>query len=267
MPLTRSWTPQELLVALNIYAKLPFGQFDKGNPVIIDVAQKLGRTPSSVGMKLCNFASLDPALKARGRKGLEGASKLDREVWAEFQAQPEIVAAKSEEAIRELFNVKEGAQFDLVKGVGVQITPKKVPLPPTGETTRETTVMVRRGQQFFRQMVLNAFESQCCITGIAIRELLVASHIKPWNGFPESRLDIQNGLCLSRIHDAAFDAGMISFDPNYRLIVSPKLLKSQNPTIQHSFQTFVGQPIRLPHSSLKPKLEFLQFHRETIFQA
>jgi len=73
------WTREHFLIALNLYCKLPFGKLHKGNPLIIEVAQKMGRTPSSLAMKLCNFASLDSVQQARGIKGLAGATKQDRE--------------------------------------------------------------------------------------------------------------------------------------------------------------------------------------------
>lgn len=52
------WTREHLLIALNLYCKLPFGKFHRLNPIIIAVAQKMGRTPNSLAMKLSNFASL-----------------------------------------------------------------------------------------------------------------------------------------------------------------------------------------------------------------
>jgi putative restriction endonuclease len=55
----RNWTRDELLVALNIYRKLPFGKLDARNPVVKDIAAHLQRSANSVAMKLCNFASLD----------------------------------------------------------------------------------------------------------------------------------------------------------------------------------------------------------------
>jgi hypothetical protein len=57
----RTWSRDELVVAMNLYCKLPFGQLHQRNPVIIALAEKLGRTPGSVAMKLCNLASLDPS--------------------------------------------------------------------------------------------------------------------------------------------------------------------------------------------------------------
>jgi putative restriction endonuclease len=80
----RKWTRDELVVALNLYHKLTFGQLHARQPAIVALAQKLERGSNSVAMKLCNFASLDPALKLRGIKGLEGASALDRSMWNEF---------------------------------------------------------------------------------------------------------------------------------------------------------------------------------------
>jgi hypothetical protein len=56
-----------------------------------------------------------------------------------------------------------------------------------------------------------------------IRELLIASHILPWAKHPEYRLNLRNGLCLSRLHDAAFDAGLIAFDDKRRLLISRQL--------------------------------------------
>ena len=70
---------------LHLYARIPFGQQHARNPLVIELAGVLGRTPSSVAMKLNNFTSLDPHEAARGVKGLEGASALDAEVWAEFE--------------------------------------------------------------------------------------------------------------------------------------------------------------------------------------
>lgn len=74
----RLWTRDELLLATNLYCKLPFGQLHKGNPAIIELAGLLHRTPSPVALKLANFASLDSSL---ARAGMSNASHLDRQVW------------------------------------------------------------------------------------------------------------------------------------------------------------------------------------------
>jgi putative restriction endonuclease len=64
------------------------------------------RTPGSLAMKLSNLASLDPKLQARGIVGLQGASNLDKEVWAEFEENRDAMVLASEEAMRELFDAR-----------------------------------------------------------------------------------------------------------------------------------------------------------------
>jgi putative restriction endonuclease len=265
MPARKPWTRDELLVLLNLYEKIPFGHFDQAQPVIRDMAKRLDRTPGSVAMKLCNLASLDPAVKARGRKGLTGASNLDREMWADFQARRNILAPQSEEAFHNLFAAQETDEVELVKDVGVRV--RKTPTAPEGPTEVTAGVNVRRGQQFFRQMVLNAFDGQCCVTGVHVRDLLIASHILPWKPFPKERLDPQNGLCLSRLHDGAFDCGLITFDEKYQLVLSKELRKHlPQPTIEYNFAGFAGKQIRLHSKMLPPKQEYLSYHRKTIFR-
>src|ERR1700712_2012490 len=103
----KQWTRDELLIALNVYHKLTFGQLHARQPVIIELAKKLGRGANSLAMKLCNFASLDPALKLRGIKGLPSTSVLDRTVWTEFHADLNETVPASEGALRTLFGVND----------------------------------------------------------------------------------------------------------------------------------------------------------------
>ncbi|PYY13344.1 MAG: hypothetical protein DMG60_22175 [Acidobacteria bacterium] len=94
----RDWTRDELLACFNFYCRTPFGKFHRNNPDIIRLAEALDRTPSAVAMKLGNFASFDPAHQSRNVKGLANASRLDRAVWEEFNANPNLLAQQSEEA-------------------------------------------------------------------------------------------------------------------------------------------------------------------------
>lgn len=116
-------------------------------------------------------------------------------------------------------------------------------------------------------MILNAFDGKCGITGIPIRELLVASHIRPWSKFPADRLDERNRLCLSRLRDAAFDRGLITFDEDRRLVLS-KRLKDHLPqqALVNNFVVYEGCDLRLPPQTLGPKTEFLEYHRKKIFR-
>jgi len=254
------WTREHFLIALNLYCKLPFGKLHKGNPIIIEVAQKMGRTPSSLAMKLCNFASLDPVQQARGKKGLPGATKRDREMWNEFQHGLNTLAPDSEQLLHDLFTEDENSEVDFLQRDKVKL------ITPTGPTETQATVKVRRGQQFFRQAILNAYAIRCCISGINAPRLLVASHIKPWGKFPEHRLNPRNGLCLSSLHDAAFDVGLITLDEKLRVILSKHLRHFfPNPALEQNFSPYEGTAIRLPDKLAEPDDTFLEYHREHVF--
>ena len=247
---------------LNVYHKLTFGQLDARQAVVIALAEKLGRGANSVAMKLCNLASLDPALKLRGIRGLPGASALDRATWQEFHEDLNETVPASEEALRTLFGAKSGNDLEVLPKVGIRVRKS----PPQGETEVFTNVKVRRGQQYFRNAVLNHFGGRCAVTGMPMRELLVASHILPWRSHPAERLNVLNGISLSRLHDAAFDVGLISFDSGYRLILSPKL-KRELPqrSIAENFGAYAGELLIVPADAAFPKEEFLAEHRASVF--
>lgn len=254
------WTREHFLIALNLYCKLPFGKLHKGNSMIIQAAEKMGRTPNSLAMKLCNFAALDPVQQARGIRGLPGATKQDRAMWNEFHAHFSELGTESEQLLHDLFTNDETKEVDFLTRDKVRL------ISPTGSTETHATVKVRRGQQFFRQTVLTAYDVRCCISGINIPRLLVASHIKPWGKFPAERLNPRNGLCLSSLHDAAFDAGLITLDERLNVVLSKRLRNFfPQPALEQNFVSFEGKPIRLPEKLAEPDEAFLRFHREEIF--
>lgn len=91
---------------------------------------------------------------------------------------------------------------------------------PERETERQAVVAARRGQGVFRAL-LDAHWTTCAVTGCATRALLRASHIQPWRDCDNrQRLDPFNGLLLTAHLDAAFDAGLISFADDGRLLVN-----------------------------------------------
>ena len=257
------WTHDELLVALNLYHKLTFGQLHARQPVIILVAEKLGRGANSLAMKLCNLASLDPALKLRGIKGLEGASALDREAWSKFHRDLNETVPASEDALRHLLGVPPDSELEVLPKEGVRVRK----CPATGATETVATVKLRRGQEYFRDAVLNNFGGRCGVTGLGVRELLIASHILPWGTHTAERLNVRNGLCLSRLHDAAFDRGLIAFDDRLRLLLSPRLKSELSQrAVSENFGAYAGQPLCLPDDAALPELAFLSEHRAKIFR-
>src|SRR5690606_31017441 len=121
--------------------------------------------------------------------------------------------------------------------------------------------------EYFRNAVLNNFGGRCGVTALALRELLVASHILPWKDAEAERLNVRNGLCLSRLHDAAFDSGLIAFDENLRLVLSPRL-KAELPqkSVKENFGVYAGQPLGLPVDAVLPDPKFLAEHFATTFK-
>lgn len=254
------WTREQLLILLNLYEKIPFGKFDQSNPVLIQIAERMGRTPGSVAMKLSNLASLDARLAARGIKGLSGASALDRTVWAEFHEQHEALVPESEALLSELLTGDADSP--------IEVQPELITLmqPPEGPTENMASVKVRRGQRFFRQAVLNAYGGRCAVTGLSIRELLIASHIVPWNTAEEHRLDPQNGIALNALHDKAFDRGLITFDTELRLVCGPSLREHfAEEAVNRNFKAYEGKPLSFPAETAGPKAEYLEWHRSRIF--
>lgn len=163
------WTRNELILAVNLYCKLPFGRLHRLNPEVINLSTLIGRTPSSVAYKLVNFASLDPSLQARGIKGASNANKLDKEIWKEFFNHWDILPYESEKLL---------AQFENTTVEQLNHIPEEE-LPTEGKV-REQIVKVRVNQSFFRSSILAAYNNTCCITGINQPELLIAGHIRPW---------------------------------------------------------------------------------------
>ena len=244
-----NWTEHELLIAMNLYCRLPFGQCNSRNKFVNEVASKMDRTAGSISRKLGNIASLDPRHQARGVGGLPNTSKLDRKVWAEFQDNWSVMADKSESA----FEVLMGGT---VPGKSVSEIEQ-----PSGPSEVERTTKTRRLQTFFRNVVLSSYENRCALTGIAVPQLLIASHIIPWSENENRRADPTNGLCLNALHDKAFDRHLITFDEDYRLVVSSILKKGDIPEFQSSnFAKLEGVTLTLPRR-FAPDPSALEEHR------
>lgn len=250
--MARNWTRDELILVMNLYCRLPFGKFHQLNPDVIQMASLIDRTPSAVAMKLSNLASLDSFHSDRGVKGLSGASNKDREIWLEFHADWERLAVESELLLST--KLQEATANDEISAATFQ-----------GETEGERTTKVRLAQGFFRKTILASYEEQCCVTGLTIPSLLVASHILPWNDYPEHRVNPCNGLCLNNLMDKAFDRGLIAFDEERRLILSREITnRSTDEAVSRYFLPYSGAKLNRP-SKFQPLDEFLAKHRAMLF--
>src|ERR1043165_6380661 len=249
----RLWSRDELIIAFNLYCKIPFGKIDQGNPVVIALANVLGRTPASLSWKLANFARLDPALLSRGIKGASHGSKGEIEIWEEFNNYWDTLAFESERLLAKLTH----QSVEEMNGLNEDELPKE-------GLERERLVKVRVNQRFFRSTVLTSYESRCCITGLAIPTLLAASHIAPWAKNPNNRMNPRNGLCLNLLHHKAFDEGLITITPEFRIRVSSSLTSSSDVAIQSLFEKYNNQLARLPRRFL-PDAVLLEWHNKTMF--
>lgn len=127
------------------------------------------------------------------------------------------------------------------------------------EVIKETKHRVN--QSVFRRKILEIYGSSCCITGLSIPGVNVASHIIRWQKRPEIRLDPRNGLCLSGTYDAAFDRHLISLDEDYRIILSKGIREYFSKEVNRDyFEKVEGQAIALPRR-FAPSQDWLAEHR------
>ena len=245
----KNWTRKELILAINLYCKTPFGRIHSRNPDIIKLSQFLGRTPGAIAWKMCNFASIDPSLD---RIGASNVSKLDIEVWNEFFNNWEQLVYESESIL---------AGFDM-KGAVAQKDSHSI---PDGREI-ERSVKVRVNQHFFRQAVLSSYDFKCCITNISIPELLISSHIIPWAEDAKNRLNPRNGLCLNALHDKAFDQGLLTISTDFKVMISPIVKKYYLSSAERKFiLDYSGKEISLPRRFI-PNTKFLEYHQKYIFK-
>jgi len=136
----------------------------------------------------------------------------------------------------------------------------QVALAAVQATEREATVRQRIGQNLFREGLMSLWGGRCAVTGLDVPELLRASHAKPWaNSNDAERMDVYNGLLLAAHWDAAFDAGLVSFDVDGRPLWSPQLSQAGVELLRRS--SAVGVQLAPRH------LAYMAWHRDRVWQA
>ncbi|KAB7732242.1 HNH endonuclease [Rudanella paleaurantiibacter] len=248
-----NWTREELILAFNLYLKLPFGQMHKGNRQVIELAHLLGRrTPDSVAMRLTNFASVDPYHQQRGVKGMSGGYNQVKPIWDEFIHNQEELVFESERIL---------AHF---RGKTIEETHPEITFDLKGlkGETKTRLVKTRVNQSVFRQMILKTYQSRCAISGIDLPELLVAGHIVPWADDERNRLNPENGICLSSLYDRAYEKELICIDTDYKLLLSRQLKEHTSKNYYGDiFGRYEGKEITLPRQ-YRPHKDFLQVRLE-----
>ncbi len=230
-----NWTKEQVIVALNVYCKIPFKSSSARNPIVKKYAELLGRTPAALNLKIGNLGSFDPVLRDKGIVGLSHTSKVDEEVWNEFFENPEKLAYESEKIIAELRN----KTIDESTNIDINNLPKG--------TERISVTRQRVNQQFFHDAVLCSYENHFCITGISNRQLLEACHISSWRDDVKNRTNPKNGLCMNPLFHKAFDRYLFTVTPDYKIEISEQMIDG---TDDNSFRDYLlsikGKDIIMP---------------------
>lgn len=247
----QAWTRDQLILAFELYCKIPFGKIHSRNPLIRDLAVLIGRTPGSVTRKLGNFGAFDPVLAAKGTVGLTNGSKLDRIVWEEFH--------------QDLSSLIDRAE-DIRLAARLEPTETNPLVLPTGPSERTVSTKQRIHQSFFRDAVLSSYENRCCVTGLAVPECLVAGHIIPWSVDEGRRADPTNGVCMSATFDRLFDCGLITIKEDLTLQVCKVLCENADEVVKETIATWHGKKINSP-ARFHPDPECLRWHNLHKFRA
>lgn len=182
------------------------------------------------------------------------SSKLDRKIWEEFHNDWNLLVTEAEHLKNELGLATVGQneiQMDINR--------------PQGPSEIITTQKSRTHQAFFREAILSSYENTCCITGLRIKECLVASHIIPWCVSEEHRTDPRNGLCLSATFDHLFDRGLIAITSRLCLAVSSVLLNSKDKKTHDIICFYHGAAMIKPRKFL-PLTSYLEWHQRNVFK-
>lgn len=230
----RNWSEEDVRKALALYLRTTFGRLHNRNPDIIALANEIGRTASSVALKLVNLASLDDSLPA---KGMANASATDKRVWQAFLNNPETLA------LTNIYTLPESRFGSFAEGTGIDLAV---------QSTR------RVGQDVFREAVLTSYQRRCALTGIDDPRLLNASHIVAWSTDELHRMNLRNGICLGALHDRAFDRHLITFDADRRMLIRRDVPEATRAALERGAATH----LRLPERFL-PDPDLLARHKHT----
>ena len=248
----KPWTREDVIIAYALYCVIPFSKVNNSNQTIKDAAAIMERSPASLKMRICNLAALDPDFLATGRAGLSSVAKLDQEVFAEFSNDWTGLSATAEELL--------GLPvFDIVE-----------PVYNGPDKRRKKTyaeISDKQARRFFRKSVIAAYEGRCCISGMTIPQMLIASHIKPYavSDFQTERANPANGLLLNAFYDRAFDQGLMTVLPDLTILISDQVKEVYtDERTREWLYAIEGTKIKRP-ARFAPKRDLLEYHNEYVF--
>lgn len=145
-----------------------------------------------------------------------------------------------------------------IKTKNFEIKEEEMIKDTVGDTEKEIIIKARIGQSKLRDILLSE-RKKCELCGINKKELLIASHIKPWSqSEKEERLDLNNVFLLCSMHDTLFDKGYISFDEFGNIIISSELdeINRVYSNINPNMKIKINENIK----------KYLEYHRNYIFK-
>jgi putative restriction endonuclease len=248
-----SWSHKQLLAAFYLYLQLKPSEIQSDSYAVSAFANSIKKPTRAVATKLRTFAQLDPDLSKQNDRAVINVTPLDKNVWNEFQNNWTSTTLTACEAYESAVGAYEDAALGQVSSADAAYLFKE------GQS-REAIVQVRKNQYVFRRAILNSYDATCCITGLKNDRLLIASHIVPWSEDKRNRLNPSNGLCLSALHDRAYDQGLITVLPDYTIRINHVLVEEKgNAFLTEALLRFDKKPIQLP-SRFRPDPIFLQSH-------
>lgn len=274
MPQGTKWNSEEITLALGLYLITPYSRIDKKDPRAVMLGSLLDRSGGSVAMKLANLASLDPEVAKRGRKGFGNGARADRRVWDYFfdPRTGQIATARLRARIDEIAQARNlsldfldaevgsasaaNAQQDVAAvGTLLKAPPERVLIRIDG-VDRLVTRKERVHQDFFRRAVLANCEMQCAVTHLSEPSLLEAAHILPWSEYPDTRLEVGNGLALNSLLHAAYDQNLLGITGDGVVKVAEELLKEAG-DLREFFSGISGHQIDTSKMKQPPRADFL----------
>ena len=213
-----------------------------------------------------NMRKMHPTRRAM----LDAYGSMDLETMAELLEEQFLGTEKFVSALDDALNTSSTGEEVAKKAdkVGVSDPTHFISgnINPESSAGRERVVQtkVRVTQSRFRKWILLIYGGKCCVTGLAVPQLLQASHISDWSADPVNRMNPSNGLCLSATYHVAFDNHLITFDDDYRMVLS-KSIRDYCTNKVHSdyFAAFEGKQLALP-SRFLPDKALLAKHRAEV---
>lgn len=242
----RLWTREEFILALDLYFRIPFGSISKSNPDIIKLANFIKRTPSSVGMRLSNYANCDPNLHA---KGLEGGAQQCQPYWDEFaNNRGKLRSAAYECRLKLIETPDKNASYS--------------------KHYSEWDMLVDDiYNEDFQNIIMKNYQGHCAVTGMKIPQIVIGCHIIPSTINEAENLQASNGIYLNLMLAKAFVDGLIGFDTNYKLKISQELKNQRlDKGYAASFGRYENNELILGDVFAKPEKKYLEWHMDTVFR-